>query len=79
MFRTVVTAKMVFGSKKIGNEEIFSMNADGSYQKNLTNNSGQDGYPTWSPDGKKVAFTSKRGSANWEIYPKRAAPATQSF
>ena len=30
------------------NAEIYVMNADGSEQKNITNNPGYDGYPSWS-------------------------------
>ncbi|MGH2738713.1 MAG: TolB family protein, partial [Actinomycetota bacterium] len=40
-----------------GTEEIFSMNADGSGQTNLTNNNpADDQKPDWSPDGTRVAF-----------------------
>jgi TolB protein len=31
------------------NAEIYVMNADGSEQKNITNNPAYDGYPCWSP------------------------------
>ena len=31
------------------NAEIYIMNADGSEQKNITNNPAYDGYPSWSP------------------------------
>jgi Tol biopolymer transport system component len=49
------------------NAEIYSMNADGSGQLNLTNNSVNDEYPTWSPDKSKIAFVSWR-DGNKEIY-----------
>lgn len=43
------------------------MNADGSGQRNLTKNPANDLFPTWSPDGSMIAFTSDRDS-NDEIY-----------
>jgi len=36
------------------------MNADGTGTKQLTKNSATDTYPTWSPDGMKIAFASNR-------------------
>jgi Tol biopolymer transport system component len=43
------------------------MNADGSQQRNLTNISGSDVTPVWSPDGKHISFQSLR-DGNYEIY-----------
>ena len=34
------------------------MNPDGSERKNLSNNDSDELYPTWSPDGSKIAFVS---------------------
>jgi Tol biopolymer transport system component len=43
------------------NREIYVMNADGSDQTRLTNNTVSDHSPIFSPDGTKIAFTSERG------------------
>jgi Tol biopolymer transport system component len=51
--------------------EIFLMNPDGSDQVNLTNNPAGDGAPSWSPDGRKIVFTSSR-DGNSEIYTMNA-------
>ncbi|MHC4335208.1 MAG: TolB family protein [Planctomycetota bacterium] len=59
--------KIAFVSERDGNSEIYVMNADGSAQKNLTNNPASDEAPNWSPDGKMIAFASFR-DGNYEIY-----------
>ena len=48
--------------------DIYIMNADGSDPRNLTNSKGGgETYPFFSPDGKRIAFTSYR-DGNAEIY-----------
>jgi Tol biopolymer transport system component len=47
--------------------EIYVMNLDGSGIKRLTNNAANDGLPTWSPDGRTIAYVSDQGGA-WSIW-----------
>src|SRR5439155_12680895 len=50
-----------------GGGDIYAMNADGSNQVNLTNdNSVDNGYASWPPDGTHTAFT--RGASDAEVY-----------
>lgn len=50
--------KIVFVSNKSGNEDIWSMNLDGSELTQLTDNPENDQYPSVSLDGKKIAYAS---------------------
>ena len=63
----LVDSKIAFTSDRDGNAEIYVMNADGSNQTRLTNNTTGDWGPAWSPDGARIAFTSDRDD-NWAIY-----------
>ena len=47
--------------------DIYVMDADGSNQRNLTNNPHDDRSPSWSPDGNRIAFMSER-DGDYDIY-----------
>ena len=53
-------AQITFVSHRDGNPEIYVMDADGGNQRRLTNNRHDDWSPSWSPDGKRIVFSSER-------------------
>jgi TolB protein len=58
--------KIIFVSNKSGNEDIWSINLDGSELTQLTDDPGRDQYPVVSPDGKKIAYSADIGGT-WQI------------
>jgi hypothetical protein len=58
------------------NRQIEVRDSDGSNPQRLTNTQFDESWPTWSPDGKKIAFVSNR-DGNLEIY-VMPAPGQQS-
>ncbi len=63
--------KVIYFNYIDGGGDIWSMNADGSTVKKITDHSAEDWWPSWSPDGKKIVFQSKR-DGNFEIYTMNA-------
>ena len=62
------TGQIVFTSTRDGNHEIYVMDVNGKNQKRLTDHPAVDSQPSWSPDGKKIAFTSRRNGGNIQIF-----------
>ncbi len=69
--------RIAFTSDRSGQREIYVMNADGSSQTQITNNSALRGDMTWSPDGQHIAFSSDR-SGNEDIYVMNADGSGQT-
>ena len=57
------SARIVFGSQRDGDWEIYTMNADGSDVVQLTDNDVDDFMPAWSPDGLRIVWSSVAGTA----------------
>jgi Tol biopolymer transport system component len=66
------------------NFDVYIMNMDGSNVRRLTDAPGGDGSPTWSPDGRWIAFRSDRDTPpgapwlNTEIYVMRPDGSQQT-
>ncbi|MCJ7509597.1 MAG: DUF5050 domain-containing protein, partial [Dehalococcoidia bacterium] len=61
------TGKIAFESETDGNEQIYSMKADGTGLKRLTTTPASDMFPRWSPNGQSIVFQSDR-DGDWEVY-----------
>lgn len=49
-------AKILFQSDRSGNVDIFTMDANGANQTNLTNSAANEAYAIWSPDARQIAY-----------------------
>ncbi|NJN80849.1 MAG: hypothetical protein HC802_00175 [Caldilineaceae bacterium] len=64
-----VEYKVAFVSLASGNDEIYTVNIDGTGLTRLTFNTWEwDKHPTWSPDGSQIAFWSNRDTQLKQIW-----------
>lgn len=70
---STLTGKIVFDYES----DIYVMNAAGSERTRLTTHPAEDFDPTWSPDGKSIAFRSHR-DGNEEVYIMNADGTAQT-
>jgi TolB protein len=59
--RGVSSTQIAFVSDKTGNKEIYVMHADGSNPRRVTGNGSINLFPSWSPTGDTLIYTSMRG------------------
>jgi TolB protein len=78
--KPVFTSKIAFVSDRDGNWEIYMMDYDGANQTRLTFNKVDDIGPAWSPDQKRIAYTSYQnmtaGLYILDVYEGRRIPVS---
>ncbi len=61
--------RIAFDSRRTGNLDIYIMNVDGSGLQQITGTSGAERGPSWSPDGRQIAFYGAASeNGNFDIY-----------
>ncbi len=65
------------GDYMMDNHDVYVLNADGSNERRLTTDRDVDEAPTWSPDGRRIAFESYRDCNGAEIFVMNADGTNQ--
>ena len=63
-----ISGEILFMSDRDGDWELYTVNADGTGLKQITNNEVDDWSGVYSPDGTKIAFDAKHGTAPGDIF-----------
>jgi TolB protein len=59
--------RIAFSSQRSGVWDVYTMNADGSQIRRLTNGTGAFTFPSWSPDGQQIIFAGRQ-DGKWAMY-----------
>ncbi|MEM7342699.1 MAG: hypothetical protein AAF485_00520 [Chloroflexota bacterium] len=65
--QTSRTERIAFSAYRNGQWDIYSIAADGSDPRQLTNTPGEETDPMYAPDGSAIAFAARR-EGNWDVY-----------
>ena len=65
---SVAYRKILFSSTRSGLGDIYAIAQDGSGLTRLTSDPAPDVEPSWSPDGTRIAFASRRSSVALDVY-----------
>ncbi|MCA9882082.1 MAG: PD40 domain-containing protein [Anaerolineae bacterium] len=72
-----VSSEIAFRSNRDGNQEIYLMDIDTGQVRNLSNHPNLDWWPSFSPDGQRIAFIAQRGGTG-EVYIMNADGTNQT-
>lgn len=75
----IVFSSTQISSTRTGQKNIFTINADGSNVKQITHRSGENCFPVFSPNGRRIVFYSrgKSGKGNFQIVAMNADGSAQ--
>ena len=66
--RGVAATELTFVSDREGTPEIYVMDADGGHPRAVTSNGSINNFPSWSPDGKSILYTSYRSGNRPKLF-----------
>jgi serine/threonine protein kinase len=70
--RRIVFVASPPGQQNLPRRQIYVMSADGSGRAQLTQDAGPHTNPVWSPDGQWIAYLSRAGGGDWQVWAMRA-------
>jgi Tol biopolymer transport system component len=62
---------ILFASLGAPKEDLFVIDADGTHERQLTDDDDKDRFPRWAPDGSRIVFYSTRSKGRYQIWSMR--------